>query len=344
MSSLGLIRRWIRAVRATPHPLAMLQLQRGLQSQGGLMCLRAIVATGIASELQQPRTRDEIAVALGIDDPERLLEPLLQLAVAVGHLRKRSGRYSPKSALARAVVSESGKPIAAFLSEFTSYHADVFRNLGEQFDGEPPRDYLADYAGDVATASRIIEPFIQSFIEPIVAGIEAPRVLEVGCGSGVFLRHYVACNPHVSGVAIDVDANVVELARENLTRWEVGRAFEIRHENILAPGESINGPFDVITAFQNLYYFTSDERVSWFSRVNKLLAEGGVFAIASAFATEGGLGPYMAMVLGSTKGCHALPERELVLDELAHAGFESVVCSPLAPGPGGWGIEARHNA
>ena len=70
------------------------------------------------------------------------------------------------------------------------------------------------------------------------------RFLDVGCGSGVLAIALAKLFPDASGIAVDVDADAVDVSRENALRNAVGDRISVS----ATPVEEVHGPFDVVTA------------------------------------------------------------------------------------------------
>ena len=70
------------------------------------------------------------------------------------------------------------------------------------------------------------------------------RFADVGCGSGVLAIACAKMFPQASGIAVDVDADAVEVSRENAERNGVLERISIS----ATPIESVHGPFDVVLA------------------------------------------------------------------------------------------------
>jgi SAM-dependent methyltransferase len=330
----------LSAMLATPHKLALVQFRSLMQSHTRLQLAWALVESGVTGLLAEPRDFESIREALEPTRPD-LLRSLLDLAVGHGLLSKSNGHYRPRGALVRALCHPSGAPLADMLGELCLYHGDVIRRLPDRIRGDPDGDYLAQYGPLVAGSSRIVEPFLRGFAVEAVGRTEPRRVLEIGCGSGIYLRHYADAHPGHHGVAVDLDPKVVGLARANLERWGLSERFEVRSEDIRSPSPHLDGPFDVVTSFQNVYYFTAEERVAWFGAVRERLAAGGVLAIASALHDDRPFGAYFDLVLASTSGCYPLPSIEELETELHEAGFEQVDRRRLLLGEALWGLLAR---
>ncbi len=70
------------------------------------------------------------------------------------------------------------------------------------------------------------------------------RFLDVGCGSGVLAIALAKLFPDASGIAVDVDADAVDVSRENAMRNAVIDRISVS----ATPVEEVHGPFDVVTA------------------------------------------------------------------------------------------------
>jgi ribosomal protein L11 methyltransferase len=70
------------------------------------------------------------------------------------------------------------------------------------------------------------------------------RFLDVGCGSGVLAIACARMFADASGIGIDVDADSVEVSRENAARNRVSERIWFS----TTPLDEVHGPFDVVTA------------------------------------------------------------------------------------------------
>ncbi len=70
------------------------------------------------------------------------------------------------------------------------------------------------------------------------------RFLDVGCGSGVLAIACAKMFAESSGIAVDVDADAVDVSRENAMRNAVIDRISVS----ATPVEEVHGPFDVVTA------------------------------------------------------------------------------------------------
>src|SRR5207249_9414427 len=148
-----------------------------------------------------------------------LLEGLLRMGVSLGELSVKGGVYRIRGRYARAIAAKDGDPLAAVIQEYVSYHGSVYRHLAGRLRGAPLGNYLEGTGNTVARSSRVLEPFVADFAREMAGKNRPVRILEVGCGSGVYLRHAAEANPLATGIGVDMDEEVVELAEANLAEW-----------------------------------------------------------------------------------------------------------------------------
>ena len=76
-------------------------------------------------------------------------------------------------------------------------------------------------------------------------GLEAPRVVDVGTGSGAIALALADEHPGASVVAVDSSEDALALARENVERTGLGARVELRQGDLLA---GLEGPFDLVVS------------------------------------------------------------------------------------------------
>jgi release factor glutamine methyltransferase len=76
-------------------------------------------------------------------------------------------------------------------------------------------------------------------------GLEAPRVLDVGTGSGAIALALADEHPGVRVLAVDRSEPALTLARENLTRTGLSDRVELRRSDLL---DGLRGPFDLVVS------------------------------------------------------------------------------------------------
>lgn len=78
-----------------------------------------------------------------------------------------------------------------------------------------------------------------------LAGLEAPRVLDVGVGSGAIALAIADEHPGASVVAVDRSEGALALARENLVRTGLEARVALVHGHLL---DGVAGPFDLVVS------------------------------------------------------------------------------------------------
>lgn len=330
----------LAALAQTPHLRSTLALMRDFKTLARLYFLHAATSAGVLRRLREPLSAEALAARM---EAKRagLLEPLLQLGVALGELSCNKDRYALRGRRARALAEESGEPLAALVQEHIAYHGSVYCTLAERLAGAPLGEYLEATATLVARSSRSLEPLLKGFVQEVMRERNPTRLLEIGCGSGIYMCYAAEVCPGLRGLGIDMQESVVRDARSNLVRWNIEDRFEVAQADIRTAPAALDGPFDCITLYNNLYYFTPEERVPLFQRIRYRLAPGGTLALASLMRGNSVTSRNFDIVLRSTVGCAALPDSVETIRQLEASGFSSVERRDIMPSEHFVGITAR---
>lgn len=323
-----------------PNVLGLVRLLGDANAYLRIQFLSAATRSGMLAALQTPGTQDELAQKLSVKRPE-LLDALLELGVAVKELSKSNGAYRISGRRSRALLDgESGDALAAIVEEVTGYHASVYQLLPERLRGAPDGDYLSETGELIARSSRSFEPFVANFVRSIASASRPIRMLEVGCGSGVYLRHAAEANPQLTGVGIDLQESVVQHAQANLERWGMGGRFQVLVADARQPPAELDGPFDLITLYNNIYYFTHEERPPLLRRLRSWLAPSGSFALVTLMRSATPAAADLDLALRCTEGCTGLPSLDEVRELLQECGFVVARTVKLIPGEAFFGLVA----
>jgi malonyl-CoA O-methyltransferase len=103
-----------------------------------------------------------------------------------------------------------------------------------------------------------------------------PRVLELGCGTGLFSRHLVERYPDGDLVLTDIAPSMVEQCRRNLDGQDRAR---VRFGVMDAGCPTLDGGFDVIATSMTLHWLA--DPIEAIGRWRRLLAPGGTLVYAS---------------------------------------------------------------
>ncbi|UNZ16138.1 class I SAM-dependent methyltransferase [Streptomyces sp. 891-h] len=340
--------KWSRTLRTAfsqPDPAAHALLLRDSQQLTRTHFLTAAVHLGLLEALKTPAPAGELAERLGITRTEQF-RIFLELGVSVGELSVSSrisgtaaapGTYALKGRRARALVGRNSSVLRALLEEQTAYHATVYRQLPETLRGCDLGDHLPRYAEVIAESSRIAEGVIAQYVREAVSEADGGRVLDVGCGSGVYLRA-ASARPGSSGTGLDLQPAAVELARDNLRRWSLDDRFTVHQGDVR--GTELDGPYDVILLLNNVYYFAAEERPALFRTLRGALREGGTLVLVSMFHDRNPTALNLDLILACTQGCYALTTPARLEPELREAGFGRIRTDQLVSGQSLYAIRA----
>jgi SAM-dependent methyltransferase len=139
----------------------------------------------------------------------------------------------------------------------------------------------ADINASVWRAGRFLPEYDSRVLEPAEVLILARyreafsgRVLDVGCGGGRILGYLVALGGEAHG--IDISSTMVEHCRRRFP------GADVEVGDLLALGQSVSGPFDVVLLSDNvLDVFDDAQRRTVLDDVHGLLAPGGMIVFSS---------------------------------------------------------------
>jgi cyclopropane fatty-acyl-phospholipid synthase-like methyltransferase len=199
---------------------------------------------------------------------------------------------------------------------------------------------LADQDGTlIARSSRILEAFQVEAIRKTFPSSGAVRLLEVGCGSGIYIRYAALHNGRLTASGLELQAEVAAEARKNIAAWGLADRVEIVHEDVRE--RAPEAAFDIVTLYNNIYYFPVDERVALFRRLAAFLKPGG-FLLAVTCCQGGSVAVEALNLWGAaTAGAGRLPTVNEMTAQMREAGFGAVQTFRLAPGESFFAFKAE---
>lgn len=320
-----------RTVFRSPHKSAQGLLARDLIGWVRTQFLGTAAGLGLLEALRGPRDEADIADELAITDLA-MLRALLDLGAALGELRHSGDLWELRGVRAKALADPALDGWAGLAEEATVYDGDVYRALARRLRGEPPGDYLADCSVVIARASRIAEPLLATFVIDLVRRIKPLNVLDVGCGTGTYLRYAAKASKTLTAVGVDLESDVIELARRNLAAWGLADRIIVHHADVRRLPPDLDRSWDLVLLFNNIYYFHGDDRAQILIRLRELVPKGAV-AVATAVADDRNImASHLDLVLRSTAGNFPLPTAAEIREGLRAAGFTNIEQRKLAPG------------
>ncbi len=279
---------------------------------------------------KEPRSFDDLAQELAPDPSSHAgLRAWLGLGVSLGELAERADGYRLVGYLARKLADPANDEVAALVQEIVTFHHRLIVESPSRFKkGEPWT--LAEHDGAlIARSSRIMEPFIFQTIDwALPPG--ASRVLEIGCGSGTYLRYAAEREPELRAVGVEMDPRVAASTTRAIAEWGLAERISIESGDVRErPSEAT---FDVVTLYNVIYYFPVAERAPLFAKLWSCLKPGGRLILSTS--CQGG-SPGMQMLdvwTSSARGLGRLPTEEETCDQLRQSGFVDVQSRKVIPG------------
>jgi len=293
--------------------------------------LASAASSGVLACLAvRPCDLDTLAVRIGAQGDPKLLRAWLDLGVRLRDLGWDDGCYRLRSRTAKALARTRNDAVTAALEEVVRFHLPLVAGApGMLRDGR--RLSLGDQDGAViARSTRVIQPFVEEAIARTLVRTRPVRLLEVGCGSGAYVRYAASLNPRLTALAIDLQQEVADEAAKNMAQWGLADRVETRrcdlHDLDLEP------QFDLVTLHNNIYYFPEADRVAALERARSLLAPGGRLLLTSS--CQGGSAGIEVLNLWFEYADFGgpLPREHDLVAQLEQAGFRDVQARRLIPG------------
>lgn len=260
---------------------------------------------------------------------QEALTAWLQLGIRLKLLKLDHQGYSLQG-LAKSLAEEANDATIALAQEVAGLHHSLILGTPAKLQ-QGSLWSLDDQDGRlIARSSRSLEPFQTEAIDSTFPSSGAVRLLEIGCGSAFYIYYAAQKNSQLTARGIELQSDVAELAQRNIEGWglqdrvkiEVG---DIRHQ---VPGEH----FDIVTLYNNIYYFPFEERPALLAHLRTFLKPGGFLLLTTA-VQGGNLGIEVLNLWGAaTAGCGRLSQVDEMVTQLRSAGFTGVQAIKLIPG------------
>lgn len=269
----------------------------------------------------------------GISNREGL-EAWLELGVSLGELDRSGNEYRIAGKLSLALLDPTHDGYQAFFEEIVKHHYLYVMETPAKLRDNASFPFDESIGRLIARSSRISEPFISAAVDDVVPRRGAFDLLEIGCGSGTYIRHAAARNPELRSVGLELQEQVAVAARENIRNWGLEGRVAIEHCDVR---KYESGPrFDLITFHQNIYYFLPAERVALAEKALGFLKPGGRVLITTICRGGGPAAQVLNIWVSTTQGHGRLPDPEELCHQLKDAGFSDVKKKRLMPFESFW--------
>jgi len=279
----------------------------------------------------RPASLGELASEMALDPADHdWLRAWLELGLRLRELRLDGDRYELRGYLARRLVRPENDAIAAILEEVATLHHMLVLETPRRLACRQ-RFALADQDGVlVARSSPLVRPFVHEAVDEVVARRGAFRLLEVGAGSGTYIRHAAERNPDLTALGLELQPEVAEFANANLGEWGIAARAHVEKGDVRE--REPEAVFDLVTFHNNVYYFPVDERVALLRHALAFLKPGGKLLLTTACSGGGLMSVGLDIWSAGTERCGRLPAPEELLAQIREAGFVGARARRLVPG------------
>jgi SAM-dependent methyltransferase len=240
--------------------------------------------------------------------------------------------------------------LSALLEETIEGYGRLFERMPELLAGEQRPDFHSPAESRrAAEISRLVERQALSALCRIPGVRGARRLLDVGCGFGGYLVGMLTRYRDAHGIGIEQDAEVAEVAMQNLQAADLSRRSEVRVGEFMSM-DLAAGSHDLILLNNNLYYFAPNIRRALFDRIFSRLVPGGLLAIQTAVISDRTAARFMGfsantaafdLYLRAHDNLYGLPDLGELHANLLETGFESIAEIAFLPGAAARYVWAR---
>ncbi|MDR3602963.1 MAG: class I SAM-dependent methyltransferase [Desulfosporosinus sp.] len=313
-----------------------------------------VVQTGLEldiwAELASEESLEDL-MALHPDWDKVLLDHWLEQAYCQGLLTNNNERFRVTK-LGRAINKYKNSGLDALYKELVGHWSTGFAKLPLLMTNQEEKLAFGSAMEEelIAKASLASEAFVWPFLRAKCQREKWQRVLDLGCGEGLYLNKLACEFPELYGVGLEMNPVVASRAQECVK--ESGERIQILCEDILALGnlQSIRqkddgqlndlGTFDLCLINNSIYYFTPEQRIQLLESIKGLLSPGGQLGILTAVRKGEPIRIFrthipqnlMSFFLACHQGFQGLPTEQEVITLLHQTGYTDVSVSVMPLG------------
>lgn len=285
-------------------------------------------------QLQEAKTLNTLLENNPDWDPV-LLDHWLTQAVFQNLLLVNNGSYQ-LSRLGKSILRYREFGLEAMYKEFALYWGSCFGQLPELITRQKQCPPLEKEMNDelISRASRSSEFFVWPVLHKKCAKEKWQKILDVGCGEGIYLKKLLTAFPQLTGIGLDLNPSTCERAQQGGEEFQ--ERLQIVCQDIFAYREQEG--FDCCLLNNNIYYFTGEKRLKLLDYVKGLLRPGGQIGILAALRGMPSSVPLfsthipqnlMSFFLACHQGFDGLPTYQDMMSLLQEAGFDGIEVHPL---------------
>lgn len=298
----------------------------------------AALSRGVYDHFVDGKTNFEyLSEKMGVSNREGLWA-WLELGVSLGELKRTGNEYQIKGKVSRALLEPKNDAYRALLQEIVDYNyvyvVDTPTMLKKQ-----ERFPFDEVPGElIARSSKVSEFFISEAVDMAIPPQGDFQLLEIGCGSGIYIQRACIRNPELHAVGLELQEKVADVARRNIGEWGLENRASIEHTDVRKYSSSQK--FDLVTLHQNIYYFPVDKRENLFRHLREYLKPSGHLLLTS-MCQGGGPGiQALNIQVSVTEGFSPLPDPDQLQQQLKAAGFTQVQAKRFVPFESLWSFSA----
>lgn len=182
-----------------------------------------------------------------------------------------------------------------------------------------PAGQHREYGDLIARSSRTLEPFLFELIDRMFPGSDSTRLLEVGCGYAGYIIYAADKYKRLNAVGLELDLHVAEKARHNIKTRGLHDRVKIMADDVRA--YQTDELFEILTLYNNIYYFPVEERIELFKHLLSLLKPNGRILLTTGCMNGGIEFELVNLIHAATKGWGRLPDKDEMLQQLSSVGF-----------------------
>lgn len=298
-----------------------------------LSYLAALKTSGLMDMLKDQTYPFEYLIKIytnsdGAKSKEALLA-WLQMGCRLRLLRRNGDGYTLRG-LAKKMAQPENDAALALSQEVASLHYKLIMETPAKLRAGELWT-LGNQDGELTTrSSRALEAFQLEALRCYFPKSGPCRLLEIGCGSGIYIKHAMLLNPQLTALGIELQQDAANVALRNILDWGLQDRAKIEIADIRTM--QIDPTFDVATLHNNIYYFRLDERVAILSKIRTFLKPSGSLLLTTC--CQGGNPGIEALNLWGASNAEGdrLPSVGEMVKQLSEAGFMHVNTMRLIPG------------
>ena len=315
--------------------LALLRFKSLFMSFYRVCFFASMADTTMLEQLSRGPVTIEMLTGVSTENPSlnNATQAWLSLGVRLGILKKNDRGYSLHGFLAKKLAAPENDAIRALVREVAGLHhlyivqTPVKLDQGLVWD---PAGQHKEYGDVIARSSRVLEPFLLELIDRTFPASDSIRLLEVGCGYAGYIIYAADRHRNMRAVGLELDPHVAETARNNIRARGLKDRVNILVEDVRYYQST--ELFDILTLYNNIYYFPVEERIELFTHLLSLLKPGGRIVLTTGCMNGGIEFELVNLIHASTQGWGRLPDKDEMLQQLSVAGFEGTSAINLLPG------------